>query len=154
MERISTNLTLFYKLFIPTFWIVFFGAFTIAVWAVNYEYYGNIPGKTFRLGTALFYLSGLSMLYFTLMQLKRVEVDGESVYITNYFKHFRYPYHSIEKIEESDFFFLKTASIYFIKPGTFGKKVTFIPSRSRYRQFWESHRELRKRLWEKVKGDG
>ena len=144
MQRVSTNLTLFFKFFIPIFWIVFFGAFTVTVFAYPSEYYGEIPGQAFRIGTVFFFLSGVAMLYFTLMRLKRVEMDEHFVYVTNYFKNYRYPFHNIEKIEESRFLFLTMVIIYLKTPGNFGKSIRFIASNSKYKNFWETypaHRE-------------
>ncbi len=146
MQRVSTNLTLFYKFFIPVFWIVFFGAVTVAVLAYPFTYVGNIPASYFRIGILVLYLAGTGLLAFTLMRLKRVETDDEFFYVTNYFKTARYPFHSIRKVEVSDFFLFRTASLNFKKPGTFGRRATFVPSKQRFHDFWEAHPELRARL--------
>ncbi|MCB9266887.1 MAG: hypothetical protein H6558_17805 [Lewinellaceae bacterium] len=146
MHRISTNLTLFYKFFIPVFWIVFFGALTIAALAYPFEYVGNIPAGSFRIGIVVFYLSGLLALAFTLMRLKRVEADNQFFYITNYFKTARYPFHSIDRVELSKFLLFRIATIYFKEPGAFGKQTFFIPSNSLFRVFWEAYPELKEKL--------
>lgn len=142
MERVSTNSTLFLKFFIPVFWIVFFGSFTIAVFAYNFEYFGNIPKLPFRIGTLVFFFSGILTLYLSLMRLKRVEMDELFVYVTDYFKHYRYPYHNIEKLEESTFLFLQVVTIHLKESGSFGKKITFVSSKNRYAGFFEKHPEL------------
>ena len=146
MHRVSTNLTLFYKFFIPVFWIVFFGALSIAALAYSFDYVGNIPARNFRIGMVLFYLSGLLLLAFTLMRLKRVEADEHYFYITNYFKTARYPFHNIERVEESKIFFFRTAFIYFKEPGLFGKRIFFVPSNYRFQEFWDTHPELKEEL--------
>lgn len=143
MQRVSTDLTLFYKFFIPIFWIVFFGAFTISVLALNRAYYGSIAGGPFRIGVVVFFLSSVAGLYFSLMRLKRVEMDEDFVYVTNYFRTVRYPYHNIEKIRESDFLFLKIVNLYLHTPGRFGRRITFVASQSRFRLFWEQHPGLK-----------
>ena len=135
MERLSSNLTLFFKFFVPIFWIVFFGAFTIAVFAYRNEFYGQVPGQALQIGTVLFFVSGLFMFYFTLMQLKRVDGNAEYLVVTDYFKTFRYSYDSVEKITESRFAFLKLATIHLKEKGSFGKRMFFITSFSRYERF-------------------
>jgi hypothetical protein len=135
MERLSSNLTLFFKFFVPIFWIVFFGAFTIAVFAYRNEFYGQVPGQALQIGTVLFFVSGLFMFYFTLMQLKRVDGNAEYLVVTDYFKTFRYSYDSVEKITESRFAFLKLATIHLKEKGSFGKRMFFITSSSRYEGF-------------------
>lgn len=146
MQRVSSNTTIVIKLFLPTFWIVFFGAFTISALISPYEYIGRIPAGTFKIGVVLFYLSGLAMFYFTLFKLKRVEMGDDSIYVTNYFKHIRYPYRDVEKVEDSDIGFFQTASIQLKAPGSFGSRLTFITSRANYRHFWETHPELERQL--------
>ena len=146
MQRVSTNLTLFYKFFIPIFWIVFFGAFTITTFAYRAEYYGDIPGQPFRIGTVIFFVSGVALLYFSLMRLKRVEMDELFVYVTNYFKNFRYPFHNIQKISQSKFLFLNIVTIHLKTPGTFGKSIRFIASNARYNSFWEQYPELKEQV--------
>lgn len=143
MERVSSNSTLFFKFFVPIFWIVFFGAFTVATFAYNFEYFGNIPKWPFRIGVLVFFLSGVLMFYFTLMRLKRVEMDELFIYVTDYFKHYRYPYHNVEKFQESNFLFLQIVTLHLKEPGNFGKKVTFISSKNRYESFFETHPNLR-----------
>ena len=146
MERVSTNLTLFLKLFIPTFWAVFFGAFTIAIWATDARNLGALPEMPLKIGMTLFLLIGIGILYFTLFQLKRVEMDADFVYATNYIKHFRYPYHNIEKIEELDYLIFNLVRIHLKEPGYFGKKITFIPSKKRFQNFLNDHPAVVNRL--------
>lgn len=146
MTQVSTNLTLLLKIFLPTFWLVFFGAFTAAIWVTSYEYYGQIPGPALRLGATLFYAGGALFFYLTVIRLKRVEMDEESIYVTNYFKHFRYPFSNVRQIREQDFFLFRLITIEWIKPGYFGKKIVFIPSNARLKKFLEQHPELTSEL--------
>lgn len=137
MQRLSSNLTLVYKFFIPTFYITLFGAVTVTVLFLNV-----VPIVT-KIIILTLYLASVGLLAITLLRLKRVELNEDSVYVTNYFRHFRYPYHNIEKIVEKDYKLFRTATIHFVKPGTFGKKATFVPSGSLYNIFWKEHPELR-----------
>lgn len=139
MQRISTNLTLFYKLFIPVFWIGFAGTGTIATVAIS-------ANPVTRLVIVSIFIISLLLLYLTVFQLKRVEMDEQGAYVTNYFKHFRYPYHNIEKITQRNLGLLSVATIHLRVPGTFGKKIRFVPSRSLYADFWASHPELKQAL--------
>lgn len=131
MERVSSNLTLFYKVFVPVFWIVFFGSFTAAVLLSPEDSEGQVMDWKMGAGIGFFFLSGAALLFFTLMQLKRVEMGEGYIYVTNYFQNYRYPYHNIERIETSTFLFFSVASIYLKVPGRFGKKILFAPVMSR-----------------------
>ncbi len=142
MQRVSTNWTLFFKFFLPVFWIVFFGALTAVALFYKYEYVGDIPASSFKIGVVIFYFSGLAMMIFTLMRLKRVEFDPHFIYITNYFKNYRYPYHNIEGVYISRFLFFATATIRFKTSGSFGKQIFFLPKLERLRYFLTQHPEV------------
>lgn len=139
MQRVSTNLTLFFKLFLPTFWLAFFGAASIAFFTLTQNPIAQIVSISFLVG-------GLALMYFTIFQFKRVEMGEDALYATNYFQHFQYPYSNVEKITHQNYFILKTATIHLKVPGSFGKKIVFVPSKILYRDFWDAHPELRVEL--------
>lgn len=142
MQRISTNLTLFFKFFIPVFWLVFFGAFLAAVFMYGEEMASGFASTSFRLGAVAFYLSGLVLFYFTLFPLKRLEADPEFLYATNYFKTLRYSWDSVSEIKESKFLFFTLGTVSLKEKGLLGKNLRFIASNRNYKQFWEENPEL------------
>ena len=139
MQRVSSSATILLKFFLPTFWIVFFGAFTLTVFLAGHDHYGNIPASYLQIGSLLFFVLGVAGLYWAVIRLKRVEMDEEFVYVTNYFKTFRYPYHNVKKMEESDYLFFRSMHLHFHQPGSFGKKVTFIVSQKLMDDFLKSN---------------
>jgi len=146
MYRVSTNATLFFKFFVPVIWIVFFGAFTITALSLRYNYVASIPAATFRIGVVVFYLGGIAFLYWAFLRLKRVEMDAHFVYVTNYFKTFRYPYHNIDRMAYNDYLIGRSATLILREPGQFGSKITFVPSRSNLRQFLDEHPKIKQHL--------
>lgn len=144
MQRLSTNSTLFFKFFIPIFWSVFFGAFLAAIFVYGEEMSSTFGSTKFRIGAVAFYLSGLVLFYFTLFPLKRVEGDGDFLYVTNYFKTLRYPWQDVECIRESAFLFYKVGTIVLKEKGRFGQKLPFITSKKFYEDFWKEQAELAK----------
>ena len=150
MERISSNMTLALKFFIPVFWAVFFGVVTIASLAYQFDFVGDIPALTFRIVMVVFYLTGLGFLYWAFVRLKRVEISMEGVYVTNYFKHFRYPILDIDRIETNDFLLFKSKTMHLKAAGSLGQKITFVPSRSKYKKFFAAHPELSEYLHREI----
>lgn len=142
MQRVSTNLTLFLKFFIPVFWLAFFGAFVIALFVYQDELQREINGQPLRFLAVIFYLTGAVLFYFTILPLKRVEMDATYVYVTNYFVAVRYPWHNVERILESRFLFFTVVTIQLSVPGKFGRKMRFIASNRWYASFWKEHPEL------------
>ncbi|RME12196.1 MAG: hypothetical protein D6816_01205 [Bacteroidetes bacterium] len=146
MHRISSNWTLFFKIFLPTFWMVFFGALTIALWMVDTPYFGNIPAMPFKLGMTFFFLVGTAALYFTLMQLLRVDLDEGHLFLSNYFKTYRYPFSEIDSISERDVVFFHLVRIKFKGKGHFGSRISFLLDDSMLRAFFQKHPEAAAQL--------
>lgn len=126
MERISNPLTFIFKIVLPIIWIVFVGSF-VAVFLFSDEVkIGSTSRINFGIGLLLFFIAGVAALYFSLMSIKRVDADADFLYINNYFKMYRYPYHNIEKLAVERFGFLKFGRVYFRQAGYFGKSVFFL----------------------------
>jgi hypothetical protein len=141
--HVSSSMTLLLKFGLPTAWLVFFGAMTAAMWFTDdINAIGDLPVGIFRLiFTASFFALAL-LIYWSLMRIKRVEMDKHFFYVTDYFKNVRYPYHQIEKIVEKDYLLFKVIHIILKTPATFGKKITFISSRERFDLFLKEYPEV------------
>ena len=90
MQRVSSNLTLLFKIFIPTAWIAFFTPMTIAFLIAERA---NLPfggGTVVRIGFLVGFLLFLLLIYYLLLPLKRVELAQDGIYVSNYFKTYRY----------------------------------------------------------------
>jgi hypothetical protein len=143
MLRVSSNLTLALVIFLPFFWTAFFLGLTIALWAYPFDYYGSLPGPALRVGAVFFVLSGWLALYFTVLRLKRVEVDEQFMYVTNYLKHVRYPHHQVEGLKQLHWGLFRTIHIRLKTRGSFGKTLIFLPSGRAFESFVKQHPELR-----------
>jgi hypothetical protein len=150
MIQVSTNLTLFLKIFLPVFYLVFFGSFVGALWIQDYEYVGSIEGDSLRYGATFLYLAIIAVIYFSVFKLKRVEMDADQVYVTNYVKHFKYGRENVEKITVSPVPFFRLITITFKKPGRFGKSVKFIPSMARFNEVLAVCPEWQEKVVEKA----
>jgi len=142
MQQVSTSMTLFLKVFLPVFWTAFFLAFVFLVSKLDNAYLAGIPIGTFKMGLWIFLVGSLVFFFFTVLRLKRVEMNEEFVFVTNYFKSARYPWHNIEDIQERDFTVFRTIHVTFKQPGVFGKKVTFLGSRRKFNSFIKENPHL------------
>ena len=98
MKQLSSNKTLLFKTFIPIFWLVFFGAFTLSTFFMTESYIGQISIQFFRILTIVFYLIGTITLAITVMRLKRVELNASEIFVSNYLKSYKYKIEDLEKI--------------------------------------------------------
>lgn len=141
--NLSSNWTVVLKYFVPLVWTIFFGALCIIFWMTDELMIGNLDLFIFRIGWTAFFVVGTILMLFTLFKLMRVESDGTFVYVTNYFKIYKYPISNIQKITTKDYSFFKLATVHFIEPGYFGKSVVFMQSRSRFEQGMEAFDDLK-----------
>ena len=135
MTQVSSNLTLFYRLFVPVFFVVFVGALVAFVWLNPRQYYANLPGDTLRLVFTGFFLGVVALFALTVWRLRRVEMSREWVYVTDYFRQARYPWTNVARVVETPLGLLRLVNVYFHEPGSFGRRATFVASASRWRLF-------------------
>ena len=141
MKRLSSSATLILKLFVPIFWAVFFGCFVIALLFLEVPN-PVIKSIYFKVGLVVFYLLGLGILYISLWQLRRVEVDEDHFYVTDYFKTVRIPFPLVKKITEVNFLIFSTLTIHLHQKGYFGKRVTLVQSKQKVDDFLRSRVDL------------
>ncbi|OAV42661.1 hypothetical protein [Lewinella sp. 4G2] len=131
MYRLSSNATLFLKLFVPVFWTTILTALTLVAWFVKENQFEGAVLTSFRYGTLFALVVGVVSFFFIFWPLKRVETDGEKVYISNYFRTAFYRWDSdVEKLTETRFLFFRFATIHLNGIGSFGRKLRFLADKS------------------------
>ena len=141
MQRVSSNLTLFFRLFLPTFWMVFYGLFTFVVLFTDTSTLNIFQSDLLKYSNLVFYLSTLLIIYLTIYQLKRVEFSREGIYVTNYFKTVKYTYDSLESIGYRDYYFFKTGFIRLKNKGVFGSTIIFLLKKKYLEDYIGNHPE-------------
>ncbi|THH36496.1 hypothetical protein [Neolewinella litorea] len=136
MLRLSSNTTLFLKLFLPVFWTTVLVGITLVTWFAPEHYFGGIPLQSLRYGIVFVLVMAVGTFWLAFWPLKRVETDGEFLFVSNYFRTARYHLvQDVEEIHESRFLFLKLCSVHLRAPGTFGRRLRFIASRKQFDTF-------------------
>lgn len=136
MLRLSSNATLFLKLFIPVFWTTIFTGLTLVIWFAPETYFGGVPLQSLRYAILLVLFGSVGTFLLVLWPLKRVETDGEFLYVSNYFTTARYNLiDDVEVVRESRFLFLKVCTVELRAKGTFGKNLRFVASRKSFDTF-------------------
>ncbi len=146
MHRVSSNLTIFLKIFIPTVWLVFFTTILITIFTVSDKTLPALTTTNFRIGYVVFYIVVLSILYFTLFQLKRVEFGSDHYIVTNYFKTYKLIYDDIASIHTNDFGRFILIKFKLKAKSSFGDKITFLANRQLYEIFTQAHPETEAKL--------
>lgn len=134
-KQLSSSLTLLWAVAVPTMWAAFFGIFTVAVFCAEREYYGFISSAVLKLLIPVMLIGGLIVWYFTIMRFKRIDLDADFVYATNYIKTYRYPWHNIQDIRTKKGVLFNKGIITLKQGGKFGAELPFLLSNRRWREF-------------------
>lgn len=145
--NVTSAATIFWKFFFPTFWIVFFSTLTLGLIFAEVKP-TTIPKSAFTGLMCVTLGLGIFLFYLTIIRLKKVEMDPEFIYVTNYFKWFKYPYHNIERISQRDLVLLKVVTIKFKEKGHFGKKIFFLANHRELNEFLKENPEVTEKLFD------
>ena len=139
MERYSSNLTLFYVIFLPVFAWVFLLASTLAAFLgphMSDEVYISDYVKYFFL--TLLILATLFIMFFSI-KLKRLEADDERIYLSNYFVTTMMPVSNIRAVVITDLFVARVVTIHFVNKSRWGQKVKVLERENMFQTYCESH---------------
>ena len=140
--RVSSNLTLVLKIFLPTLWIAFFGLLTLAIFFSSGKENLLFGDWTFKLSVLGLFLVFLAFIYFTIMKLLRVEFAEEAFSASNYFQTYQYNYEDIEKIKEYNLIFKTLVSIKMKGLTKHGRSIYFLKSKVWYNDFVTKHPQI------------
>lgn len=142
MQRLSSNFTLFFKLFVPTGWVSFFGLFALVIFLVDTTDKPLLASSVFRIGYLAFFFIFLVLIYFTIYQLKRVEYENGFVFVTDYFKTITFPLENIKRISRMNLGIFTLVWFHLKAKGYFGKRIPFIAKRTNFKSFENNHPKL------------
>ena len=139
MHRLSTNATLFLKIFIPFFWTTILVGVNLVVWFAPEHRFDGIPLESFRWAVLFLLAVNVAFFVFVLWPLKRVETDGEDVYVSNYFRTAHYNWaRDVEALHVTRILLIKVATLELNGIGSFGRRMRFIPSLKLLKEFMEA----------------
>lgn len=132
---LSSGATLLLRLFFPTVWLVFFGAFMVAGWLSGQDFIGPFTRSTYRAATTLFFLAGSLVFRFTVWRLYRVDISPDLLFVSSYFRTWRYTRDSVAEIAILSYGVFHLGRITLHAPGSLGRTIWFLPSRKRMEGF-------------------
>jgi hypothetical protein len=138
VHRLSSNTTLFLKIFLPVFWTTIVLMMTLVSWFAPDHYFGGLPIESLRYAFLLVLVAGSATFLLLFWPLKRVESDGEYIYVSNYFKTARYSWEQdVEGFYQQRHVFYRQSVIELNGVGTFGRKIRFMASKRLLADFRE-----------------
>ncbi|MBL7816396.1 MAG: hypothetical protein JNL70_15355 [Saprospiraceae bacterium] len=147
-RQLSSSWTLALRIFLPTFWIAFFGTFFMATLFTDKNQIGQMSMNGLRWGLLVFITIFVIIFWKTVLRLKRIDADKDYVIVTNYFKTVRYPHIDVEKIELSKGFIFTYGTLVLKGKGRFGDRILFLASRKRVEIFIAENPQIKDWLQE------
>lgn len=128
MHKLSSNFTLFWKIFFPVFFLTMLYLLGFVMLFAENDAFFLFSSATAKVIYWISMIFILLIFYFTILNIKRVEFDNEHFYITNFFKTIRIPVEGVESIKLYGVPFV-FSKIKLLNKSTFGKVITFIPDK-------------------------
>jgi hypothetical protein len=150
-QRVSSNITIFLKLFLPTAWIVFFALFTLSIFIVDEVSLPFLTSPVFKYPFLAAFLLFFLLIYKTIMQLKRLELGEENYIVSNYFKTVRFQYRDIDSIDTASLGRFQLVTFNLSGPGSFGKRMYFLVSKSLWNLCLTEFPEIKRVIESKLK---
>lgn len=140
MQRLSNNATLFFKMFIPVFMTTIMLGLTLVAWFDASVRFTGFPLNEFRYAITVTLVLSIAVFWLVLWPLKRVEADEKRVYVSNYFRTVAYRWaEDVDFLRQDRLLLVKIATLELKGPGSFGKRVRFLPSKKLLRGFQAEH---------------
>ena len=129
-DCLSSNATLFWRVFVPIFGTVFLSGLVLALLLIPGEdLYLPFSAWWGRLVALAAFAGWIYWIKNTIWRLKRVDADASHVYVTNFWHTVRYPWTDVENISESRRAGRRLIHLELKAPGRFGRVVSFLPAR-------------------------
>ena len=125
---LSSNATLFWRIFVPFFGTVFLSGLVAAFLLIDSDdLYMPVPILWARIVAVVVWAGWLYWINRTIWRLKRVDADDTHLYVTNYWTTVRYPWQDIERFEEKKRLGRVVVNFHLLAPGRFGQIISFLP---------------------------
>jgi hypothetical protein len=139
MQRVSSQLTIMLRIFVPTVWVTFVLSLAIILlWSIRGKA-GLLANPIIWIALLLILGTGIVFIYFFLWKLYRVDMDDRFVYISNYFRTYKYPYNDIAAIRDANIGKNRIFVIELKSKGSFGRKIHFLASQVLWQDFIKTH---------------
>ena len=141
MQRVSSQGTIILRVALPTAWLTLIFSITVLLgWTIRGK--AGLWANPFIWISLLIILgTGFVFIKFLLWRLYRVDMDDRSLYISNYFKTYKYDLSDIESIVDSKILPGRVFCIRLKSKGSFGRNIYFLASQALWKDYVHTHPE-------------
>ena len=138
-RTLSSAQTFLSKFVFPAVWITGFGIATLSMWINPIAgHSANAASGDMRTQFLGFWIAGSAFILWLSAGLKRVRIDREFLYVSNYRREIAIPLSQIREVTENRWINTHPVTIHFRTITEFGVKITFMPT-MRWFALWSSH---------------
>lgn len=142
MQRVSSQLTIALRIALPTIWFTAITSiFVLLVWAVRGKA-GLFANPFLWIGLLLILGSGFAIMKFILWKFYRVDMDDRFVYVSDYFKTYKYPFTAVDFIRDSKTLPGRVFCIHLKSKGSFGQKIYFLAAQVLWQDYLKEHPQV------------
>ena len=128
-ECLSSNFSLYWRIFIPIFGTVIFSGLLLALILIPEEnLYLSFPALWARMGALILLAAWLYWVKNTIWRLKRVDANETHFFVTNYWQTVRYPLADVAEIAETRRMGRRLVHFKLLSPGRFGQVISILPA--------------------------
>jgi hypothetical protein len=139
-HQLSSARTFVTKFVLPTVWLAGFAVATILLFRIR-AFVGP-DGSPLPPEMKWLFLGGTLLggwfLYWYGVRLKRVEIDEQWLYVSNFLREIRIPLVDIEEVTENRWVSMRPITVEFRRETEFGSSIIFMPT-PRWWRFWQAH---------------
>lgn len=92
------------------------------------------------------FIIGMIIIRLTVWRLKRMDISNPYIYVTDYFKTFRYTLDSIDSMDTFSIGWLKFLRVELREKGSLGKRFIFLLEKSMWDSYLDTHPDFHKFL--------
>ena len=141
MQRVSSQGTIILRVALPTAWLTLIFSITVLLgWTIRGK--AGLWANPFIWISLLVILgTGFVFIKFLLWRLYRIDMDDRFLYISNYFKTYKYDLADIESIVDSKILPGRVFRIRLKSKGSFGRNIYFLAAQSLWKDYIETHQQ-------------
>lgn len=137
-RSVSSAQTFLLKFIFPLIWISGFGAGTLGLWLEAFNGSTGPPPSEMKWLFLFAWIAGSTFIVWFSARIKRVEMDRDNLYVSNYFSEIAVPYGQVMEVSENRWVSGHPVTLRLRTQSAFGRAITFLP-RARMFGFFSPH---------------
>jgi hypothetical protein len=137
-RSVSSAQTFLLKFIFPLFWISGFGSGTLGLWFGAFDGSHRTAPPEMKWVFLFAWIAGSTLIGWFAVRIKRVAMDRDNLYISNYFREFAVPYGQVMEVSENRWVSGHPVTLKLRTESEFGRAITFLP-RARMFGFFSAH---------------